>query len=789
VRRIPGLLPLGLLLLAGPAAHAASPVPTVHVSGVVQLLHADPADPASLGRYEFALRTTTGLFELHPRPGVTLPPGTFVTVTATRSGRMLDVSAAQQTAPRTTAERRLAQPARFAEAAPTLAAVLINFSSDSRQPFSAASVSQLLYGAGASVSAYYLEQSFGRTQLSGTVLGWYTIPDTPDTCDYATWASQARAAAGSALDGYDHVMYLFPTESSCGWAGLGDLPGPETWINGYLQLRVLAHELGHNLGVHHANALQCSSGGLRTALTGTCSSVEYGDPFSVMGSGSTQQFPAYHKGELGWLSPTSTYTVTASGTYTVAPSEDTTGAVQLLRIVRGSDALYVDFRQPFGTFFDVFAPGTPPVNGVMIRQGPLAYNQTQPSLIDTTPQTSTYQDAALTPGNSLTDPGSGITIETDAVAPDSATVTITMPSAGQAPSAPGNVTAAVAGSNVDVSWQAATDDGSIAHYKVYRSGTLLATLGPGTLSYQDTPPTGQAFVYAVAAVDDSAIQGQPGASQAVSVGDATPPSIPTGVQATVAGHSIDVAWVPSVDDVGVDHYLVFRDGVLLGSPTGTSFTDASPGIGQLEGYAVRAVDDSGNESAASGTATATVPDTTPPTAPGMLHAVTHRTPLGVTLTWQASTDDVAVTGYRIWRDGVLQATVETTTYTDGWTETYPSVIYAVAAVDEVGHESEHSSVVAYAPPPDTTPPTAPSPVRVTAARSGHVVVSWGAGHDDLGVVRYEVVYRGRVLLPTTKRTAVLHIHGRHGARLMVGVRAVDAAGNRSAPADRRFRMH
>ncbi len=110
-----------------------------------------------------------------------------------------------------------------------------------------------------------------------------------------------------------------------------------------------------------------------------------------MGDASTRQFPAFHKGELGWLQPTSTYTVTSSGTYTIAASELDTGATQLLRIPRTGGALYVDVRQPYGTYFDNFLPGSGPVSGVMLRTGPATYNRTQPNLVDTTPGTATYR--------------------------------------------------------------------------------------------------------------------------------------------------------------------------------------------------------------------------------------------------------------------------------------------------------------------------------------------------------------------------------------------------------------
>ena len=46
------------------------------------------------------------------------------------------------------------------------------------------------------------------------------------------------------------------------------------WSNGYTQLSVYAHELGHNFGLYHAASLYCSG----QAIGGSCSSTEYGDP-------------------------------------------------------------------------------------------------------------------------------------------------------------------------------------------------------------------------------------------------------------------------------------------------------------------------------------------------------------------------------------------------------------------------------------------------------------------------------------------------------------------------------
>jgi hypothetical protein len=83
-------------------------------------------------------------------------------------------------------------------------------------------------------------------------------------------------------------------------------------------------------------------------------------------------------------------------------------------------------------------------------------------------------------------------------------------------------------------------------------------------------------------------------------------------------------------------------------------------------------------------------DMTPPTVPTGLKATA--TASSVTLTWVRSTDNVAVKGYRVLRDGKRIATTDATaTYVD--TKVLPSTTYAyrVKAFDAAGNVSASSS--------------------------------------------------------------------------------------------------
>src|SRR5690349_7780210 len=75
-------------------------------------------------------------------------------------------------------------------------------------------------------------------------------------------------------------------------------------------------------------------------------------------------------------------------------------------------------------------------------------------------------------------------------------------------------------------------------------------------------------------------------------------------------------------------------------------------------------------------------DTTPPTAPTNVTAVPQST-TSILVSWNASTDDSGISGYRVFRNGdaTAVATVQTTSYTDTNLTANTSYRYTVAAVD------------------------------------------------------------------------------------------------------------
>lgn len=309
-------------------------------------------------------------------------------------------------------------------------AILFNFSDNTSQPFSPANIANALFNNADSSNLYYQEVSSDAVSFSGLAVGWYTIPYSSSTCNTNTWASAANSAAQSAginLSSYPRRVYVFPRTSSCAWAGLGTVGGNPSgaWINGYSTSYVYSHELGHNLGMHHAASYLCGS--VAIASSG-CTYSEYGDPFDVMGAAWIyRHVNGAHKTQVGWVN---TRTVTSSGTYTVNILEDAVG-YQALKIAKPDTAenYFVEYRQARG--FDASLPGNM-VNGVSV----IVHNgSSQTKKLDLIPD-GNLDASALVDGGSFTDIVNGITITQISHDATQATVQISMTGPTCNPAAP-----------------------------------------------------------------------------------------------------------------------------------------------------------------------------------------------------------------------------------------------------------------------------------------------------------------------------------------------------------------
>jgi fibronectin type 3 domain-containing protein len=588
-----------------------------------------------------------------------------------------------------------------------IALLLVNFIGKTTQPWTTAQAQGILFSNTNSVANYFGEESYGQMSVTGDVFGYYTLDVNINACDFTDIGNKARAAATAAgvnLNNYTNVQYAFPS-LPCGWSGLAYVPGRDTWINNALGLYVSAHELSHNFGVHHASTISCTEGGVRVALSSNlanCSYSEYGDPFSVMGNGSSRHTHNQQLASLGWLSGGNLQTVTATGTYSLTSADDAGTAVKAIRVARGNGTyVYIELRQPVGSFFDNFGALDPAVNGLTLRVSSDWGTITQSKLIDTTPATTSYNDAPLGVGASFTDPLSGVSVTTVSIASRAAQVLISWGGGGggsdtTAPSTPGSLVASMNGATASrLTWTASTDNVGVTGYEVRRGGVLLATVAASP--YDDSGPLvlGATYGYTVTAVDAAGNHSTAAsASLVVPNPDTTAPSVPGSLVATMNGATASrLTWTASTDNVGVTGYQVRRDGVLLGTVAGSPYDDSGPlAAGATYAYTVTAVDAAGNPSGpASASLVVPNPDTTAPSAPTSLRVVLS-TKSKTTLAWNASTDNVAVAGYRLYRNGALVATTTNLSWADSRQKS-KGASYYVVAFDAAGNISPASSLL------------------------------------------------------------------------------------------------
>ncbi|GAA2772093.1 fibronectin type III domain-containing protein [Streptomyces showdoensis] len=185
-------------------------------------------------------------------------------------------------------------------------------------------------------------------------------------------------------------------------------------------------------------------------------------------------------------------------------------------------------------------------------------------------------------------------------------------------------------------------------------------------------------------------------------------------------------------------------------------------------------------------------DTTAPTAPTGVTAAAGSAST-VHVMWSAATDDRAVTGYAVYRQGrkVKELPAETLmTDVTGLAPATPQ-IFTVRARDAAGNLSPDSAAVSAttlaATAEDRTPPTRPTALRVAPAGPDGATLSWRPARDDTRVTAYDVYQAdARVhTVPGTDTTARL-TGLRPGTAYAFTVRARDAAENSSpdsAPAD------
>ncbi len=249
----------------------------------------------------------------------------------------------------------------------------------------------------------------------------------------------------------------------------------------------------------------------------------------------------------------------------------------------------------------------------------------------------------------------------------------------------------------------ASDDLGVVKVEFFVDGSLVGadTTSPYSYSWNSTTvPNGSHAVQARA----TDTKGQVGSSTTINVNvanDTTAPTAPVLTATATAPNTVALSWSASTDANGIANYFIVRGGVTLtqvGASTLT-YTDTTTSGSTTYSYYIIAKDTIGNPTS-SNTATVTTPaalDTTPPSTPTNL-AGSAISSTQINLTWTASTDNIKVAGYDVYRGGSKVATVTTTSFGDAGLTAGTAYSYYVIAKDAAGNPSPQSATINIATP-------------------------------------------------------------------------------------------
>lgn len=332
----------------------------------------------------------------------------------------------------------------------------------------------------------------------------------------------------------------------------------------------------------------------------------------------------------------------------------------------------------------------------------------------------------------------------------------------------------------DLSWTAATDNVHVAGYLITQNGRYINSLTSNNYNLF-TGPTykiiglspGLNYEYKVYAVDASGnvTDGPSATIKTTGEKDTIAPIVLPTCTINLTGGSnttwLNINWTPAVDNFGVDHYDVYQNGEKVGSAIGsTSYNATKLKFDTNYKYEVVAVDAAGNAIQYPTSLTVkTLPAydiTAPVWKEGSKLEASDIGVDSVVLSWSGAIDDIALSGYRIYKEGkpidngiqflpVNSAnTTSSTFYKVTGLEQNTKYTFKVEAGDTANKwTGKGPSVIVTTK--DGLAPTWEVGSKITASniRKTDLTLNWGVAKDNVEITGYRITQDGKVISELT----------------------------------------
>ena len=171
-------------------------------------------------------------------------------------------------------------------------------------------------------------------------------------------------------------------------------------------------------------------------------------------------------------------------------------------------------------------------------------------------------------------------------------------------------------------------------------------------------------------------------------------------------------------------------------------------------------------------------DTTPPSVPTNVN-VQATSPNSVLVSWNPSADNVAVAGYRVYRNGTEIASTTSTSYADQNLQASTPYSYSVSAYDSSNNESAQSPPQSVTTPAPLVPPTVPGNVSAVANATTSIQLTWNSASGNPLIAGYSI-YRNGSRVASTSNTSYVDTGLSPATGYSYAIASYNASGTESA---------